>query len=496
MLDTTGTLQSSAGFSQITSLTLVNNRFVNDLAGLFHLQATAGQRIDGTVSGKNCVFLGNVASGVVGGGGGLEQWKGCTMIGNTWGQGNSFSAVIARPMTAYAWNLMVIGPSGPADFAVTSPVVLNTYWIGNTAGSWHMLEDNQVSMNQTLDGAIFENVNPANNEGHIYSALASGASTRAMRNSLSLPGPSGVTAGTGLMTATAGITAPTAIMEHNGWFGSAYWAWGGFLDHSGSGLFPANQEYLYYRSNNHWATSGTTNFALGDGLGSPSLAPSNNFNVAGIANNNISGGSTAATYGVGVSTNCSPSTSLGTHYDICTASGTPGLHDKAVDPKSLDIGRNAFQWAARVKGQAATAAGLLAAMTQCQDAWYCVEQLWSWVRQGAQPTNMALKGAAHDGKIVGVSGTFGSGYTGSCGVTFTAQDSGDLGTGATASCALAGGVPAVKITSGGSYYRAATPATATITCGGCTPTVAASLNAVVAPSDIGPVQMTSFGRVD
>jgi hypothetical protein len=135
-------------------------------------------------------------------------------------------------------------------------------------------------------------------------------------------------------------------------------------------------------------------------------------------------------------------------------------------------------------------------MMQCQDAWFCYDNLWWWVRQGAQPTNMALKGAAHDGKIVGVTGTLGSGYTGTCGVTFTTQDSGDLGSGATATCTFVSGVPKVTISSGGLYYRVATSATVGIACGGCTPTVPAALNAVVAPSDIGPVQMVAFGRVE
>src|ERR1039458_4894127 len=111
------------------------------------------------------------------------------------------------------------------------------------------------------------------------------------------------------------------------------------------------------------------------------------------------------------------------------------------------------------------------------------------VARGFPPTNFALKGKAHDGRIVGFTGTYGSGYSGSCTVTFTPQDAADLGTGAAATCSFVSGVPVIQITNPGANYRIATPATVAIggTCtGGC---VAASLTPVISPHDIGPVEM-------
>ena len=101
--------------------------------------------------------------------------------------------------------------------------------------------------------------------------------------------------------------------------------------------------------------------------------------------------------------------SLGTHYDICTPSGTPGANDLAVDPKTLDITRNAASWAQRKHGQSCTYAStgtavrtcVMAAMMACQDAQFCVQELTTWVRVGMQPTNLALKGKAHDGGDIG-----------------------------------------------------------------------------------------------
>jgi hypothetical protein len=116
--------------------------------------------------------------------------------------------------------------------------------------------------------------------------------------------------------------------------------------------------------------------------------------------------------------------------------------------------------------------------------------LVGWVRSGYQPTNLALKGKAYDGRIVGFAGTYGSGYpVGTCTVTFTNADTDDLGYGAVASCSFTGGVPAVQITNPGTHYRIATPTVVSITSSGGAATVPASLTPVISPHDIGPVEM-------
>ena len=124
-----------------------------------------------------------------------------------------------------------------------------------------------------------------------------------------------------------------------------------------------------------------------------------------------------------------------------------------------------------------------------------MSELVNWVKRGYQPTNLALKGKAYDGRIVRFAGTSGSGYTGTCSVTISPQDTDDLGYGAAARCSFVSGVPAVQVTNPGMHYRIATRATVTIggTCtGGC---VAASLTPVISPHDIGPVQMAMIPGV-
>jgi len=151
-----------------------------------------------------------------------------------------------------------------------------------------------------------------------------------------------------------------------------------------------------------------------------------------------------------------------------------------------------FKWASVKQGQAANLSGAEAAFLGCQDLPWCIAQLESWVKAGYQPTNLALKGAAHDGGVVGVAGTLGSGYSGACSVAVTVQDTDDLGTGAALTCSFVGGVPVIAVANPGSHYLVATPATVTITGAGGSGT---SLNAVVSPSDIGPVPITLFAGV-
>jgi hypothetical protein len=112
-----------------------------------------------------------------------------------------------------------------------------------------------------------------------------------------------------------------------------------------------------------------------------------------------------------------------------------------------------------------------------------------WVARGFQPTELKLKGKAHDGLINGFSGTLGSGYTGSCTITVTATgppSGDDLGHDFAATCSFPGGIPNIQITNPGANYRIASPATVAIGCGGCTPSVPAALVPIISPHDIGP----------
>jgi hypothetical protein len=240
-----------------------------------------------------------------------------------------------------------------------------------------------------------------------------------------------------------------------------------------------------------------------------------NGNVCGSATLTLSQNATATNASAALTaydTNCNPSTWDTSGYHVCAASGAPqnDLTLNSTTARLLDPTRNPFTWASRLHGQAiaypVTSGNLSSAMTalgtalaQCQDVAWCIQEQWSWIRRGYQPMSLALKGKAPDGSIVGFSGSPGSGYAGTCGVSLTVNDTwlaptygNNLGHDFSATCTFAGGVPQITITNPGANYLIAGSYTVAITgtcTGGC---VAANLTPVISPHDIGPVQMRAL----
>ena len=110
---------------------------------------------------------------------------------------------------------------------------------------------------------------------------------------------------------------------------------------------------------------------------------------------------------------------------------------------------------------------------------------------------MALKGAAHDGYLIGVNGNLGTGYTpGTCTATITIVATQDLGgtTPGTLGCTInSSGIPVITVTNPGSHYLLSNPATVLIDDGhGHTST---GLTVKLSPMDIGPVPIYNFASV-
>jgi hypothetical protein len=248
------------------------------------------------------------------------------------------------------------------------------------------------------------------------------------------------------------------------------------------------------RSNIGWApSSGGSNFAVAPNGDSGATASNTNVYVPGESNNAWWNPTASTLFNATLANaNCNPSTSQGTPYTQCTNSGTPGAHDIIANAKPVDPTRGLFKWASAMQGQSATLAGAEAAFLGCQSLPYCTNQAVWWIRAGYQPTNLALKGQAHDGAVVGVTGALGSGYSGACGASVAVQDTDDLGSGAALTCSFVGGVPAIAVANPGMHYRVATPAAVTITGTGGSGT---SLHVLVSPSDIGPAPITLFAGV-
>jgi hypothetical protein len=487
VFDTTGTVQSTSGFNSPARLQVASAHFVNDLLGFVNGVNGQSQPYSCSINGSYFSGAFNTTSGRI--------FQGCNITSNVFAGGFAIGYVPAYPLGSLVGNVMLQNQSGggQTDLEINVPVLFN-YWANqtNAVSSNHGFETGTT--NDYYRGNIYETLTSGIGEGHFSLSTSASSATVTLLDNLSLPSPSNINSAMlyAWLGVSSGLTGPVAHIDHNGTFGQGDFTWMTSLAHSSS-YFLTNLVLRSLRSNLGWSSvSNAYNLGVGIINGTPSAAPNNNVDVALESNNGWYNPASSATFGSGVDTNCNPSTSLGTPYDQCTASGTPGANDITANPKLVDPTRGLFKWASVMQGQASGLAGAEAAFQGCQNLSYCVTQLETWVKTGYQPTNLAFKGKAHDGVVVGVIGTRGSGYSGACTATVTVQDADDLGNGAALSCVFSSGVPVIAVTNPGAHYRIATPAAVTISGTGGSGT---SLNVVVSPSDIGPVPITLFAGV-
>jgi len=496
------------GVGTYGKMIFIGNREVNALNG-FDGGDQGGHLLNSTTS-SNCTISGNYFSLMVASVG-TTPFKGCLITNNVFSAGFDAAASASSAWGSFSNNLLINSVAGTAELNILNNIFY--YDHPGSIVSAHMgfaLNDSSV----VVAGNIGDS-NAAPAEKHCF--LDGGSAATSALHATILDNLSVMTSYGGYGCQWFGFdkqgsvtTGPLTYMDHNGVNGSGVMGWLAFQGHGGS-TYPSNAVWRTIRANLGWdPVSGVTdnqNFLIEDvnGVASPPTTMVDSGTVIdwnAYLNNTVSSLYNATTSPQAA---CKPSTLNGTAYQICAATGTGttvGAHDKAAtNPIYIDTARRTDTWASRVMGQAQSIDGARLALWACPDLGQCLQGLYAWIRQGWQPTNMVLKGAAHDGKIVGFNTiTAGSGYSGSCGVTITARDAQDLGGSipsyaAAATCTFSGGVPVVKLTSGGAHYRIATPAAVAITCGGCTPAVPASLTPIIQPSDIGPVPMSWFASV-
>ena len=488
----TGTFQSPvSGLAGTTPKpNFVGNQFRSDLVGVQALDAGS------SYGGSSCNYLGNYHSGIFGSVN--EALMGCNFVGNAWMGtaifgGGTFGATIGQLANNLRFSAESDGISGV-------PLAQGNYLVStDTSESDHdylIHVSTAVATNTMARDNITESwdANAAETHTGIYTDGAPSTSYRInILSNLSIPAVTGLTSGTWqIYVLGSAISVAPSVMDHNGSNGTAPQGWLSVIGH-GSTYYPANTVYQSIRSNLGYSASAGSAYYMFNDLDSAvtgaGTAPATMFNTSAVDFNNTWHGNSSTLFSGSHDANCAPaSTFNATVYQICATTGGIGAHELAVNPKYIDPTRNLAKWAT-THGQAASLAGIQAALQQCQNIDWCIRELSTYVHRGFQPTNLALKGKAHDGRIVGFTGTYGNGYTGGCTVTFTPQDAADLGTGAAATCSFVSGVPVIQIANPGANYRIATPATVAIggTCtGGC---VAASLTPVISPHDIGPVQM-------
>ncbi len=505
IFDTTGTFQNAhyalggSPNSIVFSLTFRENRFVNDLAGMFSLQDSSAYPFT-----KTCWFIDNYFTAAFGESNNV--WSPCTFVGNAFAHAVAWYSSIAFQLARFQGNLSLTQFN---DAGTLSPLAISgNYFAWTTAGSsTHNVALDGTAMNNTYTGNVHESLDSSQGEGHCTTGSGGSPSyTRTWLDNLSVMAPNGANScsiGGGISASPGGGTDAVGYVEHNGAFGSGVYQWFAINGHDG-GYYSTNRDVRSLRANLGYSpTSGAGNLMVAPNAPDSAVIngiPNTEVYVAQEGGNALYNAAASTDWGPGNGNsgcNSTESAAYGTPYDQCTASGTtaPGAGDIVADPMVMDHTRGLVKWASYLHGQAATFAGAQSALIACQNLGWCVSELVSWVRRGYQPTNLALKGKAYDGRIVGFTGTYGSGYTGTCSVTISAQDTDDLGYGAAATCSFVSGVPVIQVTNRGMHYRIATPAAVAIggTCtGGC---VAASLTPVISPHDIGPVEMALIAGV-
>lgn len=512
---TTGGMSDNAtsGTSALTKLTIANNHSVNDLVGWF--SAPSANAIPNAIM-STCLISGNYFEGTFDSTSSHNNnfWGGCTVRGNFFGKGFAGAQSLTYPMLGYVNNFAFVNGNGTYagtfDQTVFWPFHGN-YMFQETLGqnySNHTGPDG-YTFNSTGANALYGNICDSDQsspeEGHCFivaSHLATSSYSATLLDDLAVISASGAPAGSWQLYAMDASTTTGMVthMDHSSANGLAVQGWVSAGGHPTS-FWPSNSIFESLRDNiGYSATTGTLNYLFYDlNSASNGAQPTNVLTSNANVDYNDSYNGTASTLFNGTTspqTGSKPSPFNGSVYQFAspTASTWTPAHEQSVNPNYINSGRTAHSWAV-AHGQASSNAGIRLAMQQCQSVEWCVGELESYIRLGYQPTNLALKGAAHDGYVVGAQGTAGTGWSGTCHVAFTPQDSDDVGFGATGACTFSGGSPVVTVINRGQHYRIATSASVVISQTGGVNGTAGSQTVVVEPSDIGPVPINLFASV-
>lgn len=496
MWDTTSVVSSytSAGLNSTNPhLTISGNHSLNSLSGWFGLEIGG----TGTLSVTDCTITGNVFDLSFGS---KSMFAGCAETSNAF-----YHGFLVFPTTASGgWlrfdnNLMIThgSASSEVDGPLASDFVGNYMFGVGPQGSFHQgLSFTNKSVRAV--GNIGDNDSSSVVEGHFLAAQTPETTVPyvyTVLGNLSVVTPGGGTAGSfsGWAVASsmwAATGAASVYLDHNGASGQGGLGLLTYVGHGGT-YYASNQWLQAMRANLAYNTvPASGNVMIFDSLtGVNNPTPNGMVNSAQVDYNNNFGGWPSSKFNASSpQAACKPSTFNGFPYDICASTGGPGAHETTGNPNYISTARTMLTWAAS-KGYAATVAGATTYIQTCQSVAFCLADLMNFVHIGYQPTNQALRGTSPDGYVVAITGTPGTGWSGTCAVAFTVQDALDLGSGAVGTCSFSGGVPAVRITNPGLHYRQATPAQIAISQTGGLNGTAGSQTVIVMPMDIGPVQM-------
>jgi hypothetical protein len=500
VFDTTFSLDSAGSYnaSALTRLTWARNRTINDLSGWVSAGAT---HLLGPVTPiASCNITGSFFNRILDAGTN-NVMSGCNFTGDLFQNGMNNRATVTHPIGLWQHNINAFAAAGNTfGFTAVTGGFLNDiyYSAGANDSSWH-------GGPPFLDGTTFLSIGnladqyPGPNEGHCgFEENSTAPNNGYVLDNLSIMGSGGGNSCEWIDFASVNA-APAGVlyMDHNGENGTGVLAWLGIAGH-GILSYPTNAVIASIRANIGWSpAAGASNKMVGD-LQQVGTTPNTLVNANSVIDwNDNYNGTNSTLFSGGHDANCNPSTFNGTPYEICSTTAAPGPHETTVDPKYIDTTRRLDTWASRVMGQAQNPTGVFQSFWQCSSIRACIDGAHAWIQQGYQPTNMALKGTAHDGYLIGVNGSLGTGYTpGTCTATIATVDPKDLGsvTPGSLGCTInSSGTPMITVTNPGAHYLISNPATVLIDDGhGHT---SSGLTVKLTPMDIGPVPISIFASV-
>ena len=324
----------------------------------------------------------------------------------------SFTNVIAiRPSCTdgFYWggnasNFFIDCPNATASRHVTGwnystiPIVLSSgiFQADSNYGEGHFLEGDglQGSATYYASGLLEYNlILPSSSDGSISASLSIGVNTSGSTSTLCHPV-------TMLHNTSVGNDSSYAQfwITHAGTYSCA--------NSSTTPIVPAFQSNLMLQTGatNQYSLMLGSPFATGGSEILNPPIPADQIIASSVGYNGYSGLIASTQFGVGVATTCSPSTALGTPYDICTTTwtGTPGSHDVQANPNFVDTTRNLQTWGV-TQGVAASSSAAIGVYASTNPANYpvMIPQMLNWIRAGFSPTNPVFHNTAADGTDIG-----------------------------------------------------------------------------------------------
>lgn len=396
LLTATGGIADTGVTSNAGTITKLNNvKFVASTGTYdWSEEIGSGAYTNGTIcSATNGFFSSQFGNG--------QQLTGCTnqnlvmAVGGGAANGGTLSSTTS--WGTFDSNIIII-PSG-GTFAINGPISNTIADYTGTAASSHFLTlPNAINISMAFTGNIFEWDN-STNEGHCYTKSGDyPGTTFTETNDLILPSPvdGGLSCTPWIAVSSSGTAnIGSFTITQNTYVGLPVFSSAVSIGHNGLN-FPSNVWLNSFKGNITYQSGSASALnslpiacsQVATGNICPA-APADQAPASVIDYNGLFNQATATLFGSGFCASC-PSTSLNSHQQILTTTGTPDTHSVTSNPQFIDATRNLGKWAT-TQGQANSAAGAIAVFAAANPSTYpaLISNALSYIRVGFHPTTVS-----------------------------------------------------------------------------------------------------------